>query len=155
VIVGANVWARLSPVNSVLGDPDAELGFVERNALAAYLILYAEELTKPASTDNTPQTFTVTSGEVAEDIASRLVNAGLITDARLLSFYLRYHGLDKTIEAGDFILRPNMTIPEIARTLGDASAREVPVRPSGIALSPYSVSPRRNDQMRGPKCPCG
>lgn len=128
VIVGANVWARLSPANSVLDNPDTELGWVERNALGAYLLLYADDLTKPAGEAVTPQTFTVAQGEVAEQIAKRLAEQGLVSDARLLSFYLRYHGLDKTIEAGDFILRPSMTIPEVARTLGDASAREVPVR---------------------------
>jgi UPF0755 protein len=129
VLLGGG-WAlgRFGQIQGVVGQADADLNPVQRLALAAYLALYADDLGQPAGTDATPRPFVVALGETAEEVAGRLVDEGLIGDARLLTFYLRYTGLDQNIEAGDFILRQTMTTPEIARALTDASAREITVR---------------------------
>jgi UPF0755 protein len=111
-----------------LGPGASDLNPAERVVLSAYLNTRAGQLTSPAGNDPTPTSFSVLAGETAGEVAGRLAVKGLIGDAQLLSFYLRYQGLDDQIEAGDFILRQTMTIPEIAAALTDASAREMSVR---------------------------
>jgi UPF0755 protein len=52
----------------------------------------------------------------------------LITDADLFRLFLRYNGLDASLEAGDYTLRRNMNFREIAEALQKASFEEVTVR---------------------------
>jgi len=82
-----------------------------------YLDAKAAELEQPAGRDDTPLTFIVEPGETAVEIATRLKQEGLISDAELFRRYLQYHGLDADIEAGEFTLSQTMTIPEIAQAL--------------------------------------
>jgi UPF0755 protein len=82
-----------------------------------YLDAKAAELEQPAGRDDTPLTFIVEPGETAVEIATRLKQEGLISDAELFRRYLQYHGLDAGIEAGEFTLSQTMTIPEIAQAL--------------------------------------
>ncbi|MGQ0600779.1 MAG: endolytic transglycosylase MltG [Anaerolineales bacterium] len=124
VIGGGFLFARFSQVGTAAESDNP----VQQLALAAYLALNADDLNKPAGEDATPINFTVVLGETAEAVAERLAEMQLVSEARLLTFYMRYNGLDQSIEAGDFILRRTMTIPQIAKTLTDASAREVVVR---------------------------
>ena len=111
-----------------LGAGSPDLNPAERAILTAYLAARSRDLTTPAGADPTPVDFAVASGETAGQVAERLAATGLINDAQLLTYYLRYLGLDNQVEAGDFILRRTMTLPEVARALTDALAREVVVR---------------------------
>ncbi|NPA91911.1 MAG: endolytic transglycosylase MltG [Chloroflexi bacterium] len=97
----------------------------EDTVLGWYLGLRASDLNSPPSTSDEPVDFVVEKGETARSIARRLEEKGLITDAKLFELYLRYYGLGTKLEAGHFILRRNMTMPEIARALQQARAEEV------------------------------
>jgi UPF0755 protein len=102
-----------SPVDIGLGEvPGANDVLIK-----AYLDTNAERLQQPAGDDDTPVTFVVYSGETATDIATRLQDAGLVSDAELFRRYVQYHGIDAKIEAGEFTLRQTMTIPEVAEAL--------------------------------------
>lgn len=92
-------------------------GSPEELLIAAYLEANADQLEQPAGPDDTPVTFVVRPGETAGEIAARLKELGLISDAELFRRYVQYHGLDAGIEAGEFTLRQTMTIPEIAMAL--------------------------------------
>lgn len=92
--------------------------------LGAYLEAHAEELERPAGSDDTPVAFEVQPGETAAAIASRLEREELISSAELFRRYAQYHGLDAGIEAGEFTLRQTMTIPEIARALQEGRRPE-------------------------------
>ncbi len=108
--------------------------------IAAYLEANADLLEEPAGSDDTPVTFTVQLGETAVDIAARLKEAGLISDAELFRRYAQYHGLDAGIEAGEFTLRQTMTIPEIARTLQEGRRPEQTVTiPEGLRLEQVAI----------------
>lgn len=85
--------------------------------IGAYLDAKAADLEQPAGRDDAPVTFVVESGETAAEIAVRLKQEGLISDAELFRRYMQYHGLDADIEAGEFTLRQTMTIPKIAQAL--------------------------------------
>ena len=108
-----------------LGPAANDLNPVEQAALTGYLTLNRQALFEAPSTDTTPIRFIVESGENANTVAQRLFELGLITDADLLRYYLRYKGLDNNIEAGNFTLNPAMTIPQIATTLNDAAPDEI------------------------------
>jgi len=82
-----------------------------------YLDTKADELERPAGNDEAPITFVIEPGETVTEIAERLKREGLVSDAELFRRYVQYHGLDASIEAGEFTLRQTMTIPEIAQAL--------------------------------------
>jgi UPF0755 protein len=113
----------------VLGTGDWSLTLCELSSpddvvLSAYLEAHADQLKRPAGTDDTPVTFVVQPGETAGVIADRLARQDLISDAELFRRYVQHHGLDAGIEAGEFTLRQTMTIPEVARTLQEARRPE-------------------------------
>ena len=89
----------------------------EELLIGTYLDAHAAELEQSAGDDDTPITFVVEPGETAVDIATRLAEADLVSDAELFRRYVQYHGLDAGIEVGEFTLRQTMTIPEIAQAL--------------------------------------
>lgn len=108
--------------------PNDELSRAERAYLRGYLMLHAADVEETAGTDETPIIFIIESGESASDIASKLKESGLINDATLFKYYLRYYDLDSGMEAGEFTLKKSMTIPEIAQTLSHAMANEIEIR---------------------------
>lgn len=110
-------------------DPDS----IEKQILAFNLRLREDELTLPAGTNPRPRPFTVTPGEAARFIAARLADEGFITDASLFNLYLRVTGMERKIEAGNFMLADTMTMPEIAEALQSALFEEALVTiPEGM-----------------------
>ena len=82
-----------------------------------YLGFRQGEIESSASGDSTPLLFTIAPGETAVTIATRLERAGLIRDAVLFRLLVRYRGVDGQLEAGDYRLRPNMSLQEIVNAL--------------------------------------
>jgi UPF0755 protein len=109
-------------------EPNAELSPAERAYLRGYLMLHAADIEESAAPAGAPVSFVVEPGETAVGVAERLESAGLIRDATLLRYYLRFYALDSALEAGEFTLRPTMTIPEIAQALSHALADEIELR---------------------------
>ena len=110
-------------------DPDS----IEKQILAFNLRLREDELTLPAGTNPRPRPFAVTPGEAARFIAARLADEGFITDASLFNLYLRVTGMERKIEAGNFMLADTMTMPEIAEALQSALFEEALVTiPEGM-----------------------
>jgi len=111
-----------------IGAGSPSLNPAERALLAAYLTAHVRDLNTPAGADDTPVPFSVEAGATANSVAASLAQQGLVLDAKLLTYYLRYQGIDARVEAGDFILRKTMTVREVALALTDARAREVELR---------------------------
>ena len=106
---------------------------IEQQILAFNLRLREEELSIPAGDNPRPRPFTVVPGEAARFIAARLAAEGLITDADLFNLYLRVTGMERKIEAGNFMLADAMTMPEIAKSLQNALFEEALVTiPEGM-----------------------
>lgn len=116
-------------------------GSPEELMIAAYLEANADRLEQPAGSDDTPVAFVVEPGETAGEIAARLQELGLISDAELFRRYVQYHKLDAGIEAGEFTLRQTMTIPEIAMALqkGHRPEQEVTIR-EGLRLEEVALA---------------
>ena len=110
-------------------DPDAGKGAltpdnIEDQILAFNLRLREEELSLPAGNNPRPRPFGVNLGEPARFVAARLESEGFIRDAGLFNLYLRVTGLERRIEAGNFMLAETMTMPEIAESLQNALFEE-------------------------------
>lgn len=138
VLAGAWVVSRAHLAEQFLGAPQATAGLidpdagegaltpdnVEKQVLALSLRLRESELDVPAGDNPRPRPFVVNLGEPARFVAARLQQEGFITDADLFNLYLRVTGLERRIEAGNFMLTDTMTMPEIAEALQTALFEE-------------------------------
>ncbi len=104
-----------------------QISSLQRSLLGAYLTLRQDDIHTAAGDDSTRVVFTIDPGETAATIAPRLQRAGLITDAQLFLWLVRYRGVDVQLEAGDYELRPNMTLDEIVETLQHGRLKDVVV----------------------------
>jgi len=104
-----------------LGNPDPALAPIERTALAAYLMLRRHALDQPAGSAGEPIDFEVTSGESAAAVLHRMQSLEIVDEPLLLQAYLRYLGIDRTIQAGHYTLSGGMTLRDLATTLQHAS----------------------------------
>ncbi len=116
--------------NTALIDPNAGKNAltpenIEQQILTFNLRMREDELSQPAGDDPRPRPFLVVPGDAARFIAARLENDGLITDASLFNLYLRVTGLDRRIEAGNFMLSETMSIPQVAEALQEARFEEI------------------------------
>jgi UPF0755 protein len=110
-----------------LSDADLSASSVERMVIGLYLRYRQDDIDRPAGDDDTLVPFSIEPGETAVTIAARLAEEGLIDDAELFRLYIRYHGVDAHLEAGDFELRRNMTMEKIVEALQQARMEEVTV----------------------------
>jgi UPF0755 protein len=90
-----------------------------------YLQLRQGEINRAAGTSDTAVTFAIDQGETAASVATHLREAGLVTDPDLFALYMRHNHLDSSLEAGNYVLRPNMTMPEVAQSLQHSKVDEV------------------------------
>lgn len=104
-----------------------EISSLQKALLGMYLNFRQKDIDTPVSDDSTVLVFTINPGETAATIAPRLQRDGLITDAQLFLWLVRYRGVDVELEAGDYELRPNMTMDEIVETLQHGRLTEVSV----------------------------
>lgn len=108
---------------------------IEKQVLTLALRLRERELAIPAGNNPRPRPFTINPGEPARFIAARLQSAGFITDADLFNLYLRVSGTERRIEAGNFMLTDNMTMPQVADALQHALFAEALITvPEGFRL---------------------
>jgi UPF0755 protein len=132
VILGTGYWAFSNQSDETaasisVGDASVTRSpqNIEEFFLGFYLQTQAETINTPISNDPSPVPFTVEFGETAVSIAAKLAEQQFITDPDLFRLFLRYNGLDASLEAGDYELRRNMSMREIAEALQKASFEEV------------------------------
>ncbi len=90
-----------------------------------YLQLRQGEVDRAPGQSDAPVTFAIEQGETAASVAAHLREAGLVTDPDLFALYMRHNHLDSSLEAGNYVLRANMTMPEVAQSLQHSSVDEV------------------------------
>ncbi|MCL4300867.1 MAG: endolytic transglycosylase MltG [Anaerolineae bacterium] len=134
VILGAGYWAFSNQssetaaaisvgTTSGLRSPEN----IEDFFVGLYLQSQAKLINTPVSDDPSPVPFTVAVGETAVSVANKLYEQNLISDPDVFRRFLSYNGLDASLEAGDYELRRNMTMREVAETLQKANFEEVSV----------------------------
>jgi UPF0755 protein len=162
VILGTWVVAEAHLAEQFLGAPQATSGlidptagqhaltpeYIEGQVLAFSLRMREDELTIPGGTNPQQRPFAIVPGEPARFVAGRLFTEGFIHDADLFNLYLRVTGLERRIEAGNFILAETMTIPEIAEALQTALFEEIPVTiPEGFRAEEIAERLAENNVM--------
>ena len=121
-------WQRTARASGVfLEDANPNLSLVERIVLQNYLVNRGESLQQPSGNDAGQQTFSIPPGATADSVAEGLAAAGLLTDRELFLNYLRFYGLDGRLQAGEFTLDSQWSIPELASVVADAGAQNVQV----------------------------
>ena len=119
-------------------------------ALSLFLQLRAEEINRPISSDSNPISFSIEAGESAAGIADRLQALGLIEDSLLFRLFLRYNGLDTSLEAGDYTLRSDMSLKQVALTLQQGRLQEIVVTiPEGWRAEQIAAHFIENQVMAG------
>lgn len=121
------VFVGFLPTRAMImyGAPASHLDVLQRVEYSTRLFFYGDALYAPLDPNGAEQTFTVESGESAFSVATRLQQAGLISDAQAFMDYLVYSGLDLTLQSGAYALSPKLSIIEIARAMQDATPTEV------------------------------
>ena len=104
-----------------------QMSSLERTLIGIYLNVRKSDTQSPASSDSTALVFTINPGETAATIAPRLQREGLVADSQLFLYVVRYRGVDAQLEAGEYELRPSMTMEEIIDTLQHGRLRDVTV----------------------------
>jgi len=118
--------------------------------LSLYLSMHQAELNQPASDDPTSATFVVEPGETASTVATRLQEAGLVVNGEVFRRFMTYQGLDVSLEAGTYSLRPNMTMHEIALALQQGGSDAVTLTiPEGWRLEQVGWVLEEQGLMRG------
>jgi UPF0755 protein len=85
------------------------------------------DLTLTAGTDNRETTFTVDSGELPADVSVRLERDGFIRDSDLFLTLLKCRHASEKIQAGDHVLRHNMTMDEVVVALQRGTQRGITI----------------------------
>jgi UPF0755 protein len=110
---------------AAFGPPSPALDPVQRLRLSAQLLLQADQLHNAATTFGDSVPFDIPLGESPLVIASRLESSGLISNASAFITYLKYSGLDISLQAGKYSLSPTVSPVELAHILQDATPSEV------------------------------
>ena len=72
-------------------------------------------------------------GESIYSVANRLQEEGIISDSDLFRVYVQYAGTDVDIQAGAFVLSPDMTIEQVMLELQHGQKASIPVTiPEGL-----------------------
>ncbi len=153
VVFGVSIMASsLEARAETVGGPELNLSFDSPNSffLSLYLSTHQAELNQAVSDDPTPVTFLVEQGVTATEVSRRLEEAGLVVDGEVFGRFMTYHGLDVSLEAGTYSLRPNMTMHEIAEALQHGGADTVTVTiPEGWRMEQTAWLLEQQGLMRG------
>jgi UPF0755 protein len=75
------------------------------------------QINTPASQDSSEKIFVIEKGQGVKQIAAELEKAGLVRDSFCFEIYIWQEKLEKGLQAGEYLLRENMNIPEIVEVL--------------------------------------
>lgn len=96
-------------------------------AYAYQLEQYRDILDEPASSDKTEVDFIVEEGQLPADVAARLEREGLIQSSDAFLLLLKCRHAAEGIQAGDHIMRRNMTMDEVILSLQRGTSRGVTI----------------------------
>ncbi len=113
------LWRLIRPVLVMAGALIVVIGLLWGAWNAVYDTFLA-----PADTQSQQEIgFTVESGQSLTRVANNLEAAGLIRNRTVFKYYCDFAGMGQKIQAGSYLLKPSMTMTEIAEqlTMGDGN----------------------------------
>lgn len=123
-----SVQLGLPQIDLTMCTPPGESALDPVNIAYAYQLQpYKDLLDRPAGTDRSEINFVVEEGELPADIAARLEREGFIKNSDAFLLLLKCRHAAEKIQAGDHILRRNMTMDEIILSLQRGLARGVTI----------------------------
>ena len=120
VWVGGTLIFGIPTAADRIGEPAPDLHPFQEVILSAFLFIRHSELDLPVSQPDAIVAIEVYEGETADEVVQKLISIGFLDDGSLLRTYLRYRGLDRGIEVGDYFLHGGMSVREIAQALQSA-----------------------------------
>jgi UPF0755 protein len=125
LVWGANTWrTRMARMQS----QSAEMAELDKWLVGTYVdLIRSQDVDKPASNDPSTVRFIVAPGASVTEIGQQLEVQGLVTDSDLFRSYVRINGIAPRIQAGNFTLRKNMSIKEVALALQRAQFNEISI----------------------------
>ena len=113
------LWRVLRPILVVAASLVVIIGLIS----AGWSWVYGEFLA-PVNTEDPQQiSFEITSGESLSRVSRELEEAGLIRSKTVFKYYCDFSGFGQKIQAGSYLLSPDMTMDQIADrlTTGDGN----------------------------------
>jgi len=83
---------------------------------------YQKEISDPANKEAGNVEFTVSDGESVRDIGNNLFSSGLIRSKFYFNLFTRKENLQSSLQAGDYLLSPSLSIKEIVEILASGLA---------------------------------
>lgn len=137
----ALIGLTLADTSADLGPVDPALDPLQRGLLTAYLNLRRAALEAPAGASAERIDVEVLPGQSASAILDHLRELGIARDPVLLRAYLRYRGIDRSIQAGHYLLSGAMTPRQVAEALQRATLPPMVVTiPEGWRLEQIAES---------------
>jgi UPF0755 protein len=102
-----------------------------------YNLQYQYDIETPVDpNDSSDISFVIKQGENVQKIAKNLAEKGLIVSESSFKLYNRFHGTERDIKAGRFILNKTLTIPNIVATITSSKQSEaVLLVPEGYTIA--------------------
>jgi UPF0755 protein len=107
------------------GAPARALSISDRIEYSIRLLSHGDLLTASLDPNGVEQTFHIEQGESIASVATRLEQSHIIVDAQAFYDYVVYTGFDLTIQAGDYILSPALSIIDLTRELQDSTPEDI------------------------------
>lgn len=113
------LWRIIRPVLVAAGSLLVVIGIIS----TIWNKVYDEYLAPPDSANHAEVAFNVESGQSLTRVANNLEAAGLIRNRTVFKYYCDFAGMGQKIQAGSYLLKPSMTMGEIADqlTMGDGN----------------------------------
>jgi UPF0755 protein len=128
ILFAAILLAVPRKTEQVYGPASPNLNSLERLSYSLVLLVQEDDLLRPVDPLGAEAGFKIEIGESTPSVIGRLWEQGLISNPGAFRTYLRYTGLDTTLQAGVYILNPSMTPIQLAQVLQDATPAEVSFR---------------------------
>jgi UPF0755 protein len=109
----------------IYGPASVDLTGFERLTYSLILLVQEDALVRPEKPFGTEISFKIEAGESTPSVIGRLWEQGLISNPGAFRTYLRYSGLDTSLQAGTYTLNPSMSPIQLAQVLQDATSSEV------------------------------
>ena len=113
------LWRIIRPVLVFAASLLVVIGVVS----TAWNAVYDTYLAPPDGENQQEVAFNVESGQSLTRVANNLEAAGLIRNRTVFKYYCDFAGMGQKIQAGSYVLKPSMTMSEIAEqlTMGDGN----------------------------------